>query len=323
MPRRPIMPAPSDPDPLPNDDLICLNGIDGATGNYLTPPLSPVQAAALARGHPQNLETGGLLRRIWKVLTSPFMGLPIGVNPTDVAQAGWAVVFAHDVSRQVRDALAPLVRSRRRQVPPDRCKELEYRPGEAVKDWLKRYGTAHGSVDPRKVPYYLLLVGEPAAIPFEFQYLLDVEYAVGRLCFDVPGEYARYADSVVEYETAGAVPNGREVVYWGTRHAADRATQLSADYLIAPLSEGKTAAGRPADDLPIADELGYRRRLFRGHDASKANLGDVLHGRPATPAFLFTASHGMGWSRGHPEQWGSQGALLCQDWSGFGSVKPG
>ena len=33
-------------------------------------------------------------------------------------------------------------------------------------------------VNPDKVPYYLLLVGSPEAIPFQFQSLLSVDYAL-------------------------------------------------------------------------------------------------------------------------------------------------
>jgi hypothetical protein len=114
------------------------------------------------------------------------------------------------------------------------------------------------------VPYYLLLVGGPDAIPFDFQYTLDIDYAVGRLCFDTAEEYHCYADSVVAYETAAAVPNAREVVYWATRHDGpgqdrDPATQLSADWLVTPLAEGVPARDdQPAED-PVAARVQYAR----------------------------------------------------------------
>ena len=230
------------------------------------------------------------------------------VNPTDVSRAGWGVVFARGATEEVRSALEPLVAHRRRRVPPDRCKVLEYRPGEFLKDWLKRHGVALGSVTPTKVPYYVLLVGTPDAIPFEFQYLLDIEYAVGRLAFDRPDQYRQYAESVVHYENATAVPK-REVVYWGTRHLADRATQMSADGLITPLHQGLPAASGQESESPIAADLGYTSRCLKARDATKASLAQVLHGagRSAPPAFLFTASHGMGWPKGHERQALAQG----------------
>ncbi len=129
----------------------------------------------------------------------------------------------------------------------------------------------------------------------------------------------------MDYETASAVASAREVVYWGTRHAGDRATQMSADCLITPLYQGVPASDDGEQEPAIAAAMGYRSRCLRGKDATKGNLAEILHapGGAARPTLLFTASHGMGWPRGHQQQRPAQGALLGQDWSGFGSVRPG
>jgi hypothetical protein len=248
--------------------------------------------------------------------------MPFGIDERDVARAGWGVVFAESAPAAVRDAMEPLIRHRRSRVMADRCPELDYRAGEPMRAWLQQHGVSPGRVSPTKVPYYLLLVGGPDAIPFEFQYLLDVEYAVGRLAFDRPEQYRQYADSVVAYETAAAPPTAKEIVYWGTRHRGDFPTQLSADSLIAPLAGG--IPGDPDEGEPIAGVCGYRSRLFSPADATKAALAEVLHapGSTSRPALLFTASHGLAWPREDERQAGTQGALLCQDWSGLGMMLP-
>src|SRR5262249_52103273 len=154
------------------------------TGEYLTPPVGLAEAAARARSEPPEPTLSDYLRRTAARAEAAREALPIGLDPCDLKRAGWAVVFAAAASPALHEALRPLIDLRGRQVPPERCKVLEYQPGESVRAWLNRHGAALGKVSPSKVPYYVLLVGGPEVIPFHFQYLLDVEYAVGRLAFE-------------------------------------------------------------------------------------------------------------------------------------------
>src|SRR5206468_3708763 len=120
------------------------------------------------------------------------------------------------------------------------------------------------------------------------------EYAVGVLDFDTADEYRRYVDSVISYETARSVSNAKEAIFFGTRHLGDRATILSADSLVVPLADGDRASTE--EDQGVASKWGFQSRKFVGPDATKARLTEILSsaGGSRPPAFLFTATHGMG-----------------------------
>ena len=301
--------------PQPGKELVYVNGIDFDTGQYALQPQPIDEIAKRVFQRPE-------LDKFSDVHAGHdrSFGVPFGVDLDQPVQAGWGIIFHPDTPQDVCAALAPLVAHRRKQIG-DLVKELDYLKDEQTRDWYRRHGVSPGAVDPAIVPYYLLLVGGPELISFEFQYLLGVDYAVGRLAFDTAGEYERYARSVIAYETAGTVPNGREIAYWSTRHPGDTATDLSATLLIDPLANGLADGGLLKTPIHADPKVNYRRKLMAADGATKANLLDLLH-QVKPPAMLFTASHGMQLRSGQSAQATTQGALLCQDWTGFGSVKP-
>jgi hypothetical protein len=305
-----------------SDEPAILNGVSGVDGEYLVPPARPEDLAALASGTRDDPALVSWLKKMWESVSQPHLGLPMDVEPSDVTQAGWGVVFAQGTPPEVRAAVEKLIEHRKQSIDERLVRVLDHSTGDTWQGWLARHKTAPGTVDPTKVPYYLLLVGGPDAIPFEFQYLLDVEYAVGRLSFGEPASYHAYVDSVIAYETASEVPHERSVLYFAPRR--DRATQLSADHLVGGLIGTGPADGGEAPEQGIAEKMGYRSDTLIGEEATKPALVDVLAGASSSsrPALLFTASHGVAFPPGHEEQERSNGALLCQEWPGPGSVDP-
>jgi len=298
------------------DDLIYANGVSGLTGDYLLKPMPPSRVAETAKERgPDAPDELGAFRSGMEAET---FGPPFDRDPELVSDVGWAIVTSENEDPAIKEALGPLVAHRREAAGDELTKELDYREGERLNDWLARHGVAPGNLQPEKVPYYVLLVGSPERIPFSFQYLLDIEYAVGRLDFDEATDCAAYSTAVIEQETGGGARRERAATFFGTRHAFDRATQMSADSLVCPLAEAFGPEGRFAKAV-----AGYRIDPLIGEPATKDTLAEVLKGTGASgrPALLFSASHGMGgWPAGHPEQESKHGALLCQDWPGVGQI---
>lgn len=291
-------------------ELLVFNGIDATTGAYLQSPMPVSDASRLARGEALDSTHLDELKARQERESQGHYGTIEGVDPKDLAQTGWGVVFPANHDPAIREALTPLLNLRRAQASAKNERYYKeyigaaaYRPDESKTAFLKRQGAGPGPADPDKVPYYLLLVGDPQAIPYRFQYQVDVQYAVGRIAFDTPEEYAQYAGSVVEAETGG-LALARRAAFFGVANDGDAATSLSAADLVAPLAE-----------FAAKDQPGWKIDTIAPDDAVKARLATLLGGAD-TPALLFTASHGTGYPNGHPLQLAAQGALLCQDWPG-------
>jgi DNA/RNA endonuclease G (NUC1)/V8-like Glu-specific endopeptidase len=299
--------------PEPNAGRMVFNGVDATTGGYLLPPLSAEVIGRLARG--QTIDSQQLAELKWRheKANMPHLGVKAGVDPTRLAEAGWGVIFPFNSPPFIRDALKPLLDHRKAQAGAY-YKEFSgptgLRPDEGKFAFLARNGVGPGPVDPEKVPYYLLIVGGPPTVSFQFQYQLDVQYAVGRLAFESADEYANYARSVVEAETR---PLGleRSVVFFAPQNPGDLATSLSSTELVSPLAS-------PTDGIVRKLKPGtppWKSTTLLGPDATKSTLRRILGGAD-TPAVLFSASHGVGFPNGDPLQLRRQGALLCQDWPG-------
>lgn len=291
-----------------SDQLLYFNGVNASNGAYITPPMPAEQLAQLARG--ETIAPDQLAELKWrKGLGEAHMGVKEGIDPRDLAQAGWGVILPPNVDPAVQDALRPLLELRKAQATrlQNRYREYIYRPDESKNVFLARNGAGPGAVDPDRVPYYLMIVGDPEKIPYSFQYQLDVAYAAGRIQFDSTAEYAQYAQSVVRAEQDD-FSLAKHATFFGVMNPDDPSTQASADRLVKPL----------ADKLR-GQKLEWTFDSYTAQDATKGRLENVI--KDDTPALLFTASHGAGFDLGDPRQLKHQGALVCAEWGGPVAMK--
>lgn len=299
--------APTAPTAPDEESLVWANGVNAATGGYLLPPLRPETIVKVAEGKPISAEELEGMQSRYPEPDAFEYAPTFGVDANKLESAGWGVVFAQGAPvDELREALSPLLEMRKSQAGAlyrEFSGEDGYFAEETSLDFMTRFGSSPGPVRPEVLPYYLLLVGDTTAIPFDFQYQLDVYHSIGRVFFDTPAEYRAYAEAVVRAETAGA-PRGKSIGFFAPRNAGDVATRRSSENL----------ARKLAGDLRAA-YASWRIEEKIGEAATKPELARMMGG-DATPTVLFTASHGVGFPSGHPLQLRHQGALLCQEWPG-------
>ncbi|MEM6454348.1 MAG: CHAT domain-containing protein [Acidobacteriota bacterium] len=237
-----------------------------------------------------------------------------GVDAERLDQAGWKVLYGPDVTPGQKEALAPLLELRREQAGsayhephdlPQHHSSARFRRNRAIFGEDRNLG--FGPADPKILPYYLLLVGDPAKLPFALQYDLDVQYAVGRLHLPSANDYARYAESVVAHEKRTAAAGDTST----SRHAAIFGVggpEANEQYLIDALVDPLTRALRQAstEDGPARDLPNIVRADGDYHDDLRALLA-------SRPGFLFAAGHGLCVDPRAPHFATHHGALVCGD----------
>jgi hypothetical protein len=295
-------------------------GVDAQTGR----PLSGIDDATVARLAGERLPKEELQageKRADPALSS--FGVKNEADPRKLAEAGWGVIFAAgEDSGPLKEALAPLL-ARRKEDAGELFKVFEgaqgVQPGESAEAWLARHRVGLDIVDPELgVPYYLLIVASAEAIPMSFQYTLDIFWAVGRIHFDRKEDYAAYAQGVVDYERAAQPPQRRKrALLFATEHPFDPATTMLARDVARPFIEGSATV------KPLGKRQRFQVDSVIGDDATKARLTQILaaddEANPV-PALLFSGTHGMAFNAEDARQSDCQGALVCQDWEGFGSI---
>lgn len=290
---------------------LTFNGVNGGTGRPLLPELAPEELVGLIDGSnsPARAAERDALQTAWEKRHQPsggVLGLDDEYDEEDLAEARWGAIYHPDTPAEVRAALQELVDARGGIW-------LEYQPPESARDFRTRHGQGAGVVNPEKLPYYLLIVGPPEQISFRFQYNLDNEHAVGRIAFDTAEEYHRYARAVLDYENGRAPTRERRAAFFSPTHPYDDFTAMSAGELAGPLAQ--LLDGKQLTFLQ-GGKLSYATEHITGQGATRAALLDLLTRPTRQPALIFTASHGVGFDKGHPLQRRCQGALVTSEWPG-------
>lgn len=277
-----------------------INGIEIETGQVLGRPDEPAdaeQALADLELHPRvalNLQWWAEHHSVDDPLRLPVFS----VDPDRLDQAGWVALFGPDVTPDIEEALAPLLRLRSRQAGRRYMDPIRLKDDATSMTFRRDHEIGFGPADPNVLPYYLLLVGDPERVPFELQYSLDVQYAIGRLHFDTADEYRRYAELIEHLENEPPAP--RDVAVFAVKGPQPEEILLNE-----------------ALSHPLARNL----RTLRDKDPSWPSLRaisstlkrdfEALLTDP--PAFLFAAGHGLLCRPGNPRLESHLGALVCSD----------
>jgi hypothetical protein len=298
---------------MPTDNRLFFNGVNLATGQASEPEapkefFTAIKAErAEQRESPAEVEKNQFHLLLDQELSDSHLGLVYGYDPLQIEDAGWCLLYPPSTSPEVLQALQPLAAHRNARPA------MQVDPALPAYEFRKSHGQLGGDVDPDKMPYYMLIIGPPSGLSYEFQHDLDAMHAVGRIDLPTPEAYEAYAKKVVEHELGQAPPRQRRMAIFSPE--SDAATQLSAECLAAQM---RPVLEKHVTRLPDRSKVSYQVEHITGEEANRQALEGLLQS-PA--ALLFTVSHGAWYfdpEKPLAEQAEIQktytGAIVCEEW---------
>jgi len=216
-----------------------------------------------------------------------------GGDPGNLREQRWGLVVPRGPEgKRLREIIAPLTRLREEQ-QGSKAIVYEVEPGmttEQTWDWwadVYKNDTHDGKrITERERPRYLLALGGPEQISWDFQTTAGNDLFLGRLAFQADGDYEAYVEKVLRHE--GTRPTTAARALFHTVRDGTKATTLGYDDLMRPALE---AAREGADDGGFATQ----NILVLGQESQGVSLTSFLEAAAApTPTMLFTISHGSG-----------------------------
>lgn len=152
-----------------------------------------------------------------------------------------------------------------------------------------------------RIPYYLLIVGSPAEIPWDLQYALNARYAVGRLDLGETG-LANYV-ACLRSDWARATSHQTSTVFWATDYGKSDMSHTMREYVAKLLFD-------PFSHDPDTGPNALLIDRDRG-GASGQLLIDSLAARK--PGLVVTTSHGVTYPDDDPRALSQTLGMLVDD----------
>jgi hypothetical protein len=224
-----------------------------------------------------------------EIESAPRLLAPRGIDLRDWKdpKVGWGIVLADGA-----------------KIPPKLQELITRRNGPMfryIKNWdydlvlLRNYAAgkdidinaAPRGVAPEALPYYLLIYGSPAEVPWQLQYVLNANRCVGRL--HLTGKQldnyvnALLSDNWATGNLQGRPADPKRVVVWAINHGGGDITELMSNAIAKPLVE------EMCDDDQLKDGVFF----FEGSEKTLNNVELVSSLAMERPGLIVTTSHGM------------------------------